>query len=31
MISLSKKFTATTRVRRLDVKDLIEDIRNIGY
>ena len=31
MISLSKRITATTRVRRLDAKDLIKGIRNIGY
>ena len=31
MISLSKRITATTRVRRLDTKDLIGGIRNTGH
>ena len=31
MILLSKRITATTRVRRLDTEDLTKGIRNIGY
>ena len=31
MISLSKRITATTRAQRLDTKDLIKGIRDIGY
>ena len=31
MISLSKKIIAITRARRLDTKDLIRGIRDIGY
>ena len=31
MISLSKRIIATTQARRLDAKDLIGGIRDIGY
>ena len=31
MISLSKKITVTTRARRLDTKNLIGGIRDIGH
>ena len=31
IISLNKRITAIIQVRRLDAKDLIEGIRNIGY
>ena len=31
MILPNKKIIATTRVRRLDTKDLIGGIRDIGY
>ena len=31
MILLNKRIIAITQARRLDTKDLIEGIRNIGY